>query len=201
VLACLLVNTLLISMTAVTHGPPLIVEGFTGAPVEIPGDKLTPGVISERWWKRDANGVTERIAEYRMRKSLTPAAWLEQWRSGHGCAAAVTRRIEPIARLKAPQLTFTGACKGGEAYVIHLVQLKNVMVEIQVDAEIQVDTKLDVELEEAMRALLARVRLPDESRKCQAGEGAPPSCQGADFTRVNRAGSLMAWIIVRIRCS
>jgi hypothetical protein len=151
-------SLLLVGLVAAADGPPIEVDGFSGAVAAANDGELAPGVISERWWKREEPGVTERIAEIRLKKPAAPTAWLARWRTVHGCTAAVTKRIAPIARLNAPQLTFGGQCKGGDSYVTHIVQLENVIVELHVDAPVfQTQPR---RLEEAMRSLLSRVHPP-----------------------------------------
>jgi hypothetical protein len=155
VLAGLLFSALLTGGAEVPDPPPLEVQGFAGTPVQTASGPLAPGVRSERWWKRGEAGVTERIAEFRLERPVAPTAWFARWRAGHGCRATVTRGIAPIAGSSAPQLTFSGVCKGGDAYVIHLVQLPTAMVELHIDAPVL--SAGPAQLEEAMRRLLARV--------------------------------------------
>jgi hypothetical protein len=157
-LARVFASLLLVGLVAAADGPPLDVDGFSTAVAAVPDGQLAPGVISERWWKRDEPGVTERIAEIRLKRPATPTAWLARWRTAHGCTATVTKRIAPVPRLNAPQLTFGGQCKGGDSYVTHIVQLENAIVELHVDAPVlQTQPR---RLEEAMRRLLSRVRPP-----------------------------------------
>lgn len=132
-------------------------RGFEAAAVEsFDGDgffgRLTARSRSVAW-----GAITARVVELAPPKARRLDGYLAAWRAQHGCTAKEVKGLPLLARqgTTPPQLTFGGACEGGDAYLIRVIALAGVAYELHVDAPVA----SGADLREAMRDLLSRVEL------------------------------------------
>lgn len=116
------------------------------------------GESSLKMWSVQEDGVWTRVVEIIPKKRPKGlAGYLRHWRASHGCTAEESRDLPPSKRSGSPpppQVTFRGSCEGGDAYILRVLLIGDVVYELHVDRR-----GLDAPLRRAMLRLLARVEL------------------------------------------
>jgi hypothetical protein len=93
---------------------------------------LDPKFASERMWTRQRDGWTEHIVQMTTRKPLSLRRYLAHWRASHGCTLSPLRTEQPLSWAGKDQGTWSGACEGGDVFVMHIARLGDRFFEFHV---------------------------------------------------------------------
>lgn len=131
-------------------GPPgplrlqrLTVAGFQRAErTEREDEEAHWGRVSTRSFSLKGEGQEwKRVVEIRLgrRSPRGLEGYLRHWRASHGCTAKEVHDLPKTTRgLDAPpQLTFSGVCKGGDAYIIRVLLLGDTAYELHADSYVR----------------------------------------------------------------